>query len=80
MLKNLVTIKGKNGEVRQGTLKWIEGAHEEFVFYDCTSPSGMWGKLDYWKIIGEGVKINTVKVEKKPDIVQSLIKYLKRSK
>lgn len=58
MVENMVTIQGKNGEIRQGQLEWIENAEGEFWFYDeLTAPHRMWGKLDYWKIVGYGVAV-----------------------
>jgi hypothetical protein len=65
MQKKLTVIKGKNGEVRNGLLQWInvpEGAIGEFWFYDGISPMGMWGRLDYWEVIGNGIKIHKVRV------------------
>jgi hypothetical protein len=66
MLDNLTTIKGKNNEVRQGILKWIDVPNShigEFWFYDGITPLGMWGKLDYWEFIGNGVKIFKISVK-----------------
>ena len=62
MLENITEIKGLQGETRQGVLKWIDvpyGEVGEFWFYDSITPTGMWGKLDYWSITGNGVKIFT---------------------
>jgi hypothetical protein len=53
MLDNIYTIKGKNGEVKQGALTWID--HECFWFHDGINR--FWGKTDFWEIIGRGVKI-----------------------
>ena len=63
-LENIVTIIGKNGEVKQGSIKWIHGTDGEFWFSDGRGRQ-FWGKTDYW-IVTTGIafsKINTI-VEK----------------
>jgi hypothetical protein len=53
-MKKLVSIRGKNGELRNGLLKWIDVPNNqvgEFWFFYGLSPKGMWCKLDYWKIV-----------------------------
>lgn len=52
----ITSIRGKNGELRNGILKWIDipdGEIGEFWFYDGINPMGIWCKLDYWEIISE---------------------------
>jgi hypothetical protein len=66
MLNHLTTIQGKNGEIRQGILRWIEVPHNhigEFWFFDRIDIWGMWGKLDYWTVIANGVKIHKLRVK-----------------
>jgi hypothetical protein len=58
MLDDLYTIKGMNGETKQGTLTWIN--YEEFWFNDGLKI--FWGKIDYWYIIAKGVKIFKISV------------------
>lgn len=60
-LENLVTIEGKNGEIRQGELEMISA--DEFWFYDgLTRPNRIWGKLDYWTVIGHDVAVGKILV------------------
>jgi hypothetical protein len=66
MEKKLTVIKGKNGEIRNGLLKWIDvphGAIGEFWFYDGISPRGIWGKLDYWEVIHNGINVQRIGVK-----------------
>jgi len=56
-MRGLSTIKGKNGELYHGYLKWIdvpENSVGEFWFYTRLSPRGFWGKLDYWEVLVDG--------------------------
>lgn len=66
-LENIVSIVGKNGEVRQGFLEKIlnpDGSYKgEFWFADgLTGASRIWCKEDYWTIKG-GISFGTITVQ-----------------
>lgn len=59
-LENLVSIVGKNGEVRQGLIEWV-GDGEFWLCENGRLKDRIWGKTDYWKVIG-GIAFGSIKV------------------
>jgi hypothetical protein len=50
-LENLVSIVGQNGEIRQGLIEWV-GDGEFWLSENGKVYQRIWGKTDYWKVIG----------------------------